>query len=209
MRPDSESSDFKAPALEAPGGADKILLHCCCAPCACAIIEALLASGIKPALFYYNPNIYPLSEYERRRDECARHAQSLGLEQFYADAEWEHGAWLEKVRGLEAEPERGARCLACFKMRLAETARQAVASGFGVFATTLTSSRWKDSKQIALAGGFAQALYPGAVFWDVCWRKGGLQLRRDLLVKKFGFYLQQYCGCEFSFNKNKEGHNDA
>ena len=66
--------------LEVPGGADKVLLHTCCAPCSSAIIECLMQHGITPVIYYCNPNIYPLEEYNIRKDECTRYAQSLGLE---------------------------------------------------------------------------------------------------------------------------------
>ena len=66
--------------LEVPGGSDKVLLHTCCAPCSSAIIECLLNHGIRPTIYYCNPNIYPLEEYNIRKDECTRYAQSLGLD---------------------------------------------------------------------------------------------------------------------------------
>ena len=91
--------------LVAPGGADRVLLHTCCAPCSSAIIEALMNNGITPVIYYCNPNIFPQEEYEIRKNECTRYAQSLGLE--IVDADYDHENWLEAVRGLEAEPERG------------------------------------------------------------------------------------------------------
>ena len=94
--------------------------------------------------------------------------------------------------GLEDEPERGGRCLKCFTLRLTETARYASEHGFSVFTTTLASSRWKSLDQINEAGKRAAALYPGTIFWEQNWRKGGLQDRRNQL------YNQLYCGCEFS-----------
>jgi epoxyqueuosine reductase len=105
--------------LEVPGGSDKVLLHTCCAPCSSAIIECLLNHGIRPTIYYCNPNIYPLEEYNIRKDECTRYAQSLGLD--IVDADYDHAFWRCTVAGLENEPERGGRCLKCFKMRLAAT----------------------------------------------------------------------------------------
>jgi predicted adenine nucleotide alpha hydrolase (AANH) superfamily ATPase len=77
--------------LEVPGGADKVLLHTCCAPCSSAIIECLMQHGVTPVIYYCNPNIYPLEEYIIRKDECTRYAQSLGLE--IIDADYDHDAW--------------------------------------------------------------------------------------------------------------------
>ena len=83
-------------------------------------------------------------------------------------------------------------------LHLAETARYAYEHGFTLFTTTLASSRWKSLEQINEAGRLAASRYPGTVFWEQNWRKGGLQDRRNQLLKEYGFYNQQYCGCEFS-----------
>lgn len=173
-----------------------LLLHTCCAPCSAAIIEWLLANDIRPTLFYCNPNIYPREEYDIRKGECTRYARSLGLD--IVDADYDHEAWLSHMAGLEDEPERGRRCLQCFRLRLAATARYAHEHGFDRIATTLASSRWKSLEQIAEAGREAVAPFPGVEFWDRNWRKGGLTERRRILLAENGFYNQQYCGCEFS-----------
>lgn len=175
---------------------DKLLLHCCCAPCSAAIIEWLLSQDIRPALFYYNPNIYPREEYDIRKAELTRYARLFDLEVF--DADYSHEEWLKSVEGLECEPERGKRCLKCFKLRLQATAKYASENGYALFATTLASSRWKSLEQIAEAGHWAASLYDGVEFWEKNWRKGGLSERRRILLAENGFYNQQYCGCEFS-----------
>jgi predicted adenine nucleotide alpha hydrolase (AANH) superfamily ATPase len=176
-----------------------LLLHTCCAPCCAAIIEWLLTQDIRPALFYFNPNIYPLSEYEIRKNECTRYALKMGLE--IIDGDYDHDLWLQNMAGLEREAERGARCLQCFKMRLYATARLAHEKGFLRFATTLASSRWKDLEQIAEAGHWAAAQFEPVRFWEKNWRKDGLSERRRILLKENGFYNQTYCGCEFSMRK--------
>jgi predicted adenine nucleotide alpha hydrolase (AANH) superfamily ATPase len=174
----------------------KLLLHTCCAPCSAAIIEYLLAQEIYPVLYYFNPNIYPLKEYELRKNECTRYAQSLGLE--IIDGDYSHNKWLQAVSGLEKEPERGKRCLSCFKIRLLASARMAYDKGLDTFATTLGSSRWKNLKQIAEAGHWAAGQFPGIQFLGKNWRKEGLSERRRILLQANGFYNQTYCGCEFS-----------
>ena len=189
--------------LEVPGGAKRVLLHTCCAPCSSAIIEIMLQQGITPTVFYSNSNIYPLEEYLHRKDECTRYAQSLGLEivdDDYAHEDWRCGA----ARGLENEPERGARCLACFKYRLLRAARYASEHGYTVLTTTLASSRWKDLAQVDEAGLWACSQVDGVTWWGQNWRKGGLQDRRNQLIKELGFYNQQYCGCEYSLRDRKE-----
>ena len=183
-------------------GDSRVLLHSCCAPCSSAIVECMMANGLRPTVFYYNPNIYPREEYDIRKQEAIRFTTSLGLD--FVDADYDHSAWLDDVQGLEGEPERGRRCLACFTLRLTATARYAAWHGFRVFTTTLASSRWKSLDQINEAGRRAAALCPGTIFWEQNWRKGGLQERRNQLLREYGFYNQQYCGCEFSM-RAREG----
>lgn len=177
-------------------GEDKVLLHTCCAPCSCAIVKTLLEEGVTPVIYYCNPNIFPEEEYLHRKDECSRFAKSLGLQ--IVDADYDHQAWLGCVEGLENEPERGGRCLECFRLRLYRTAEYASVNGFRVITTTLASSRWKSLDQINLAGEWAARQFPGVIWWDRNWRRGGLQELRNRLLKEYGFYNQQYCGCEYS-----------
>ena len=182
--------------IETPNKDDKVLLHSCCAPCSSAIIECMVANGIHPTVYYYNPNIYPFEEYEIRKAEAKRFVTSQGLS--FVDADYDYDGWKEGVCGMENEPERGRRCLQCFKMRLLQTAHYASEHGFTVFTTTLASSRWKSIEQINEAGQWAAAQVDGVTFWEQNWRKGGLQERRNQLLREYGFYNQQYCGCEFS-----------
>ena len=208
-----------------PEDCDRVLLHACCAPCSSAIVEWLVQHDVRPTIYYYNPNIWPREEYEIRKQESKRHAGSLGLE--WLDGDYDHDAWLESVCGLENEPERGRRCEQCFTLRLTATARKAVELGIPYFATTLASSRWKNLDQINRAGLMAEqtvnaqcsmfnaqcsmfnaqcsmfngqcSMFNGPCkFWPQNWRKGGLQERRNQLLKEYNFYNQQYCGCEFS-----------
>ena len=191
--------------IQAPMGETEVLLHTCCAPCSSAIIEAMMKNGITPVIYYCNPNIYPAEEYEIRKNECTRYARSLGLE--IVDADYDHDNWLEAVRGLEAEPERGGRCLKCFRLRLLRTAQYAAERGIKVITTTLASSRWKTLDQINEAGQWAcdeiqRDLGTGPQWWSHNWRKGGLQERRLQIIKEYDFYNQLYCGCAFSMRKD-------
>lgn len=175
----------------------EVLLHCCCAPCSSAIIEWMMNNDVRPTLFYYNPNIYPQEEYEKRKGELTRYATSLGLR--VIDGDYDHDHWLQCVRGLESEPERGSRCLECFRMRLLQTAHKCVEEGISEFTTTLASSRWKSLDQITEAGNWAANQVGNDVRFDSRnWRKGGLQQRRNELLRQNNFYNQLYCGCEFS-----------
>ena len=185
-----------------PEDCDRVLLHACCAPCSSAIVEWLVKHDVRPTIYYYNPNIWPIEEYKIRKQESKRHAESLGLE--WIDGDYDHDAWLEGVCGLESEPERGRRCEQCFTLRLTATARKAVELGIPYFATTLASSRWKSLDQINRAGLIAeQTVNVQCRFWPQNWRKGGLQERRNQLLKEYNFYNQQYCGCEFSMRQQR------
>ncbi|MBR5958923.1 MAG: epoxyqueuosine reductase QueH [Salinivirgaceae bacterium] len=184
--------------LDVPFGEKKVLLHACCAPCSSAIVECMLQNDIKPTIFYCNPNIYPQSEYLIRKNECTRFAQDLGLE--IVDDDYNHDQWLQTALPLADEPERGQRCLQCFKHRLLRTAQYAAQNGYRIITTTLASSRWKSLEQINEAGEWA-AEQIGVTFWTQNWRKGGLSERRTAIIKQYNFYEQKYCGCEFSMKK--------
>jgi hypothetical protein len=163
-----------------------------------------MAHDVRPTIFYFNPNIFPLEEYEIRKNESKRHAEQLGIQ--WIDGDYDHKEWLQGICGLENQPERGLRCEQCFTLRLTATARKARELGIRFFATTLASSRWKSLEQIERAGLAAQNIVnseepmakPIVEFWAQNWRKGGLQDRRNQLLKEYGFYNQLYCGCEFS-----------
>ena len=188
---------------------EKVLLHSCCAPCSAAILEWMGQNGYEPTILFYNPNIFPEEEYLKRKNEIVRYAQEIGVAIVDLDGSelWEqqHAQWLKCTVGLENEPERGGRCLACFRHRLCVAAGYAAEHGFPLFTTTLASSRWKDIRQINEAGFYAEEHCGRGQtrFWDRNWRKGGLYERRNILARQF--YNQQYCGCEFSLrhsNKN-------
>lgn len=179
-----------------------MLLHACCAPCSGAVVECMLDNGLHPTVFYYNPNIYPRGEYEKRKAESIRLVESLQLP--FVDGDYDYDGWREQMIGLEKEPERGRRCLSCFRMRLMATAHYAHENGFSVFATTLASSRWKNLQQITEAGLYAASLFPGVAFWTQNWRKGGLDKRRNELIREYRFYNQTYCGCEYSIRRGNE-----
>jgi len=198
-----ESQMKKKMEIQAPMGEKTVLLHTCCAPCSSAIIEAMLLNGITPVIYYCNPNIYPQEEYEIRKEECTRYARSLGLE--IVDADYDHDNWLAEMKGLESEPERGGRCLKCFKLRLLRTAEYARQRGIRVITTTLASSRWKSLDQINEAGQWACSMIPPeheVIWWNQNWRKNGLQERRLEIIRRYNFYNQLYCGCEFSMRKD-------
>jgi predicted adenine nucleotide alpha hydrolase (AANH) superfamily ATPase len=162
----------------------------------------MLHNGMKPTVFFCNPNIYPLEEYAVRKAEIMRFL--LRQEVPFVEDVYDHARWRDKMKGLEGEPERGKRCERCFEFRLRRTAEYAVDNGFSLFTTTLASSRWKDLDQINRAGQEAAATVGGVSFWEQNWRRGGLQDRRGELLLENNFYNQLYCGCEFSLRAREE-----
>lgn len=178
------------------GSAPSVLLHSCCAPCSGAVIECMVENGLKPVVFFSNSNIVPFEEYQLRLSELKRYSASFGLET--VEDEYDHPSWLRAVAGLEKCAERGPRCLECFKFRLLRAARYASEHGIVLLTTTLASSRWKSLEQVDEAGKWACSQVAGVEWWQVNWRKGGLQPRRGEIIKEQNFYNQTFCGCEFS-----------
>jgi len=182
--------------LPLPGGHDKVLLHSCCAPCSGEVMEAMLASGIDYTIFFYNPNIHPVQEYELRKNENIRFAQQFGIP--FVDADYDRDQWFERARGMENEPERGIRCTMCFDMRFERTALYAHEHGFPVITSSLGISRWKNMQQINDCGVRAASHYPGLMYWAYNWRKAGGSARMIEISKREHFYQQEYCGCVYS-----------
>ena len=170
----------------------KILLHVCCAPCATACVERLLANDRDVSLYFSNSNINSKMEFEKRLSYVEKIAGifDVGLE---IDI-YRHDDWLEHVRGLENEAEKGLRCVKCFDWSLRRTAQKAAEVGIESFATSLTVSPHKNSRVIFEAGN----QYPGFESWDFK-KENGFRRSREL-SDKFDLYRQNYCGCEFSLN---------
>ena len=184
------------PKLTLPKGEKNVLLHSCCAPCEGEVIETMLESGITPTVFFYNPNIHPKKEYEIRKSEDKKFCEKMNVR--HLDADYDVRNWFDRVKGLEWEPERGARCTACFDMRFERTALFAHENGFKVFTSSLGISRWKNMKQINGCGERAASRYPDLMYWDYNWRKSGGSQRMIEISKRESFYQQEYCGCVFS-----------
>ncbi len=191
-----KAEKYNRPKLETPNGESSLLLHSCCAPCAGEIMEAVAASEIKTTVYFYNPNIHPIQEYELRKEENKRYCQKLGFD--FIDADYDKDNWFKRIKGLENEPERGERCTKCFDMRFERSALYAHENNFFLFATTLGISRWKDLDQVNNSGLRAADRYSGLNFWDFNWRKAGGSPRMIEISKREEFYQQEYCGCVYS-----------
>jgi len=196
MNESLKAEKYNRPKLETPNGESSLLLHSCCAPCAGEIMEAVAASEIKTTVYFYNPNIHPVQEYELRKEENKRYCQKLDFN--FIDADYDKDNWFKRIKGLENEPERGERCTKCFDMRFERSALYAHENNFSLFATTLGISRWKDLDQVNNSGLRAADRYSDLNFWDFNWRKAGGSPRMIEISKREEFYQQEYCGCVYS-----------
>lgn len=174
----------------------RLLLHSCCAPCSSHCLSVLTPLA-QVTVFYYNPNIYPREEYEKRKSEQIRLIKEAYPQVGMLDAEYDYGEFLRAARGLEKEREGGARCTACFELRLSATAKAAREGGFDMFATTLTVSPHKNAPLINMIGAQAGAR-EGVEFLPSDFKKKDGYLHSIQLSKQYSLYRQNYCGCGFS-----------
>lgn len=159
------------------------------------MIESFAARGKKFSVLFYNPNISPEQEYIKRKEENKRLCAELGVP--FIELEYNHDGWLKAVEGLENEPERGARCEACFYFRLCRAAKWAKENGFNKFTSVLGVSKYKDLQQVERAAKRAGKETDIEYIFEN-YRKNGLEERRRNLIKEKNIYSQTYCGCEFS-----------
>lgn len=172
----------------------KFLLHTCCAPCSVAIIDEL-KEKFDLTVFFYNPNIFPEDEYLKRKEEVVKVCKKWDVKMM--DYDYVPEDWDEKVKGFESEPEMGARCSVCFKMRLEKTAKYARDNNFDLFSTSLTSGRNKKADIINPIGKSLEEKF-GVKYYEEDWKKSGRQEKGIKLVNDMDIYRQDYCGCKYS-----------
>ncbi|MEA3313901.1 MAG: epoxyqueuosine reductase QueH [Caldisericota bacterium] len=177
------------------GNFEKVLLHICCAPDATYPFLYLRGRHYRVTGFFYNPNIHPLSEYEKRLEEIIRFSRVAGMD--LEAGKYDKDNWFELIKGTENEPEGGKRCYICYKMRLEETARIAKEKGFDYFTTTLTISPHKNIKWIFEIGEQIGNKY-GVKFLKANFKKRNGFKSSIVLSKYYKMYRQNYCGCVFS-----------
>ena len=185
--------------LDPLGEAPRLLLHSCCGPCSSAVIEEL-SRYFKITVFYYNPNIYPPEEYYLRSREQERFISEFPAKYpvSFVEGAYDTERFYDMAKGLEEEPERGARCVKCYRLRLEEAARYASENGFSFFTTTLSISPQKDSQVLNAIGGELADEYNVRYLYSDFKKKDGY-LRSTKLAAQYGMYRQDYCGCEYSY----------
>ena len=180
----------------------RLLLHSCCGPCSSSVLE-YLTQYYRVTLLWYNPNIWPEGEFDRRLEAQKTLLRAMHLDETVSlrVIPLESGAWAEATAGLEAEPEGGKRCTECFRLRLRETARLAAQEGYDCFCSTLTLSRHKDPVRInALGEAFAEEF--GVKWLPSEFKKRGREQRSQQLCAEYGIYRQNYCGCQYSLRED-------
>ena len=182
----------------------RLLLHSCCAPCSSYVLE-YLSEYFDITIFYYNPNITDPKEYRKRADEVRRLISELPVTHpiSFMEGDYEPHVFTEAARGLEHEPEGGARCGRCFRLRLEKTAQAAarIAEELNeeiLFTTTLTISPLKNAELINSIGQEVADKYDGAVWLDSDFKKRNGFKRSIELSRQYGLYRQDYCGCVYS-----------
>ena len=173
----------------------KILLHTCCAPCLTNSIQELQEDGFSPVIYFYNPNIHPNTEYEKRLKELINFCTRKNYEIVIENGDFE--LWQEACSTLKDEKEGGKRCIECFKMRLEKSAKYAKNNNFDYFCTTLTISPHKNTKNINEIGKILEKKYEIA-FLEKNFKKNDGFKKSLQLSQENNLFRQTYCGCEYS-----------
>lgn len=192
--------EMEAEIARLEGRRPRLLLHSCCGPCSSAVLERL-REHFQVTVLYYNPNIEPEAEYLHRRAEQQRLLSLMGGEIGWLACEYDHDAFEAFAPGMAEEPEGGKRCLACFELRLRETAEQAEKNGFEYFTTTLSVSPHKNAEAVNRAGAEA-ARGTGVKYLYADFKKKNGYLRSLQISAEYNLYRQNYCGCRYSAGVN-------
>lgn len=175
----------------------KLLIHSCCAPCSCAILE-YLKEYLNISIYFYNPNITEINEYEIRLNEQHTFNNELNYNMDIIEGEYNPKSdFIEKIKGLENENEGGKRCYECYKLRMEATAKKAKELNFDYFSTVLSISPLKNSQWINEIGMELEEKY-GIKFLKGDFKKKSRYLRSVELSKEYDLYRQDYCGCVYS-----------
>lgn len=178
---------------------NSLLLHTCCAPCCAYSAQYLQEEGFDVTLYFYNPNIHPEEEYNRRLEELIRFAKDKNIPLIIEEADFTN--WFNITNGLENSPERGERCRICYSMRLEKTAIKAKENNFDFFTTTLSISPHKSYEMIKEISENLENKY-SIKYLDVNLKKKDGYKKSTELSKQYNFYRQDYCGCKYSIRQH-------
>ncbi len=181
-----------------------LLLHVCCGPCSSSVLERL-ASYFEITIYYYNPNISPMEEYKKRVEEVKRFLREIKAENkiHFIEGKYDNEIFENLAKGLENEPEGGARCVKCYYLRLEETAKVAKENNFDYFTTTLSVSPYKNASKLNEIGRLLEDKYDTHYLVSDFKKKDGYK-RSIELSKEYNLYRQDYCGCIYSKKEREE-----
>lgn len=184
--------------IEGLDGRKRLLLHACCAPCSSYVLE-YLTKYFDIDLFYYNPNISPYPEYEKRISELKRLITEMPLNgnATIIDGKYDPERFADIANGLEALPEGGERCFKCYRLRMEEAAKTASEQGYDYFTTTLSISPHKNAEKINEIGQELEQKYRVKYLYADFKKRDGYK-RSIQLSREYGLYRQNYCGCIYS-----------
>lgn len=190
--------DKKLSEIQMNGERPSLLLHACCAPCSSYVIE-YLSSYFDITLLYYNPNISPSEEYQKRSEELKRLVEEMeGIKNVrVVSAPYTPEEFYEISKGLERLPEGGERCFKCYRLRLEYSSRYAMENGYDYFTTTLSISPHKNAEVLNCIGGELSEKYGVQYLFSDFKKKNGYKRSTELSVR-YGLYRQDYCGCIYS-----------
>ena len=194
--------DRQIEKMTSEGRVPSLLLHSCCGPCSSYVLE-YLSRFFSITVLYYNPNIYPEREFQKRLETQREVLLKMAFKnpvRLMEARPYDYGEFLKASKNLEKEKEGGKRCVECFKLRLFETARLAAELGMDCFTTTLSVSPHKNAEILNLLGKEAESLF-GVEYLEADFKKREGYKRSIELSKVHNLYRQEYCGCEFSINR--------
>jgi len=199
--------DQKLEQIKQSGKVPTLLLHTCCAPCSSYVLE-YLCKYFDITIYYYNPNINTLEEFEKRANEQIRLINTMPLDRpvKYVIADYNNDEFENTINGLENEKEGGIRCFKCYRLRLEQTCKYALKNNFDYFTTSLSISPYKNSSKLNEIGEELEQIY-NINYLEADFKKKDGYKRSIELSKQYNLYRQDYCGCIYS-KKSREDLNE-
>ena len=192
-------------SLQNSGKKPKLLLHACCGPCFTIPFE-MLKDYFEITVIYNNSNIYPEEEHNRRLEEFKRYISEINADIKLIEFSYDYLTYIEDLKPYAEMPEGRERCRICFRKRLAFGFEFAAKNGFDYFGTVMTISRYKNAQDINRIGHELDELYPGVKWLDADFKKNNGYENSLLIIREHEMYLQEYCGCEFSYKTYQKRH---
>lgn len=191
--------------IKSTGKKPSLLLHVCCGPCFTIPYETL-KDYFQITLIYNNSNIYPSKEYQRRINELKNYLQEINADIKIIEYPYDYLNYIKDLEPYKDMPEGHERCRVCFRKRLSAGFKFASENNFDYFGTVMTISRYKNAQDINKIGHELEKLYPTTKWLDADFKKNNGYENSLIIIKEHGMYLQEYCGCEYSYKTYQKRH---